>query len=153
MVKVAQGLDAAVLDNFRYPETVVDLLSPLPRPIVEVFCRCDPPVALERFRSRPRHPGHADHENPGLLLGSFVSRGQTLALRLLGPVIEVHTERPVGHRVARGEGPGGGRTAVKGAFRDITASFARRSARTAQDDRTPPRFDSSATCASEPDAK
>jgi AAA domain len=94
MVCVAQDLDAAVLDNFWYAESVDDLLSPLPRPIVEVFCRCDPHVAVERFRGRPRHPGHADHErDPELLLPSFV--GHKLPLQTLGHVVEVDTEHPV----------------------------------------------------------
>ncbi len=41
MVRVAQDLEAAVLDNFWYADTVDELLAPLPRPVVEVFCRCD----------------------------------------------------------------------------------------------------------------
>jgi predicted kinase len=61
MVRIAQDLDGAVLDNFWYAETVDELLAPLPRSIVEVFCRCEPDVAHERFRRRVRHPGHADH--------------------------------------------------------------------------------------------
>jgi hypothetical protein len=60
MVRIAQDLDGAVLDNFWYAETANELLAPVPRPIVEVFCRCRPNVAYERFRRRVRHPGHAD---------------------------------------------------------------------------------------------
>src|SRR3954451_11954199 len=63
MMQVALDLDGAVLDNFWHPETVVDLLSPLQGPRIEVYCRCDPVVAFERFLRRQRHPGHADAEN------------------------------------------------------------------------------------------
>jgi hypothetical protein len=95
MVRIAQDLDAAVLDNFWYAETVDDLLSPLPRPIVEVFCRCAPKVAHDRFRTRTRHPGHVDHERDPELLPVFIRRSHKLPLRMLGPVVEVDTERPV----------------------------------------------------------
>jgi len=70
MVRLARDLDGAVLDNFWYRETANELLAALPRPMVEVFCRCPPEVAYERFR-------------------------QKLPLGTLGPVIEVDTQRPV----------------------------------------------------------
>ena len=96
MVRIAQDLDGAVLDNFWYAETVDELLAPLPRPIVEVFCRCDPDVAYERFRGRMRHPGHADQErDPDTLRAPFFTRANKLPLRTLGPVVEVNTEQPV----------------------------------------------------------
>jgi thymidylate kinase len=96
MVRIAEDVDGAVLDNFWYLDTVAELLAPLPRPIVEVFCRCDPDVAFERFRGRDRHPGHADHDlDPKLARTWFLDRAQTLPLGSLGPVVEVDTERPV----------------------------------------------------------
>jgi thymidylate kinase len=96
MVRIAQDLDGAVLDNFWYAETVVDLLAPLPGPFVEVFCRCDPSVAFERFQRRDRHPGHADEERDvEASRASFFTRAEKLPLRMLGPVVEVDTERPV----------------------------------------------------------
>lgn len=96
MVRVAQDLEAAVLDNFWYAETVDELLAPLTRPMVEVFCRCDPDVAFERFRRRDRHPGHADDELPAEQhRASFSDRSAKLPLRMLGPVVEVDTERTV----------------------------------------------------------
>jgi predicted kinase len=96
MVRIAQDLDGAVLDNFWYAETVDELLAPLPRPIIEVFCRCDPEVAYERFRGRVRHPGHADQErDPDSLRAPFFTRANKLPLRTLGPVVEANTERPV----------------------------------------------------------
>jgi thymidylate kinase len=96
MVRVALDLGAAVLDNFWYAETVVDLLAPLPGPFVEVFCRCDPDVAYERFRRRDRHPGHADEElDAEAIRAAFLTRADKLPLQMLGPVVEVDTERPV----------------------------------------------------------
>jgi thymidylate kinase len=96
MVRIAQDLDGAVLDNFWYAETVHELLTPLPRPIVEVFCRCDPEVAYQRFQGRVRHPGHADKERDAASARNlFLARAQKLPLRTLGPVVEVDTERPV----------------------------------------------------------
>jgi len=96
LVRLAQELDAAVLDNFWYVETASDLLAPLSGPMVEVFCRCDPAVALERFESRTRHPGHADAErDPEGMHALFVARALKLPLGTLGPVVEVDTERPV----------------------------------------------------------
>jgi thymidylate kinase len=96
MVRIGQDLDGAVLDNFWYAETVDDLLAPLPRPIVEVFCRCDPDVAFERFSGRDRHPGHVDRDgDPELVRTSFASRSRMFPLRILGPVVEVDTARPV----------------------------------------------------------
>ena len=91
-VRIAQDLDGAVLDNFWYAETVGELLAPLPRPMVEVFCRCDPDVAYERFRRRDRHPGHADDErDPDSVRVSFFDRADKLPLQMLGPVVEVDT--------------------------------------------------------------
>jgi deoxyadenosine/deoxycytidine kinase len=95
MVRAAQDLDGAVLDNFWYADTVGKLLAPLPRPMVEVFCRCDPDVAFERFRRRDRHPGHADDERSGeLQRKAFLDRSKKLPLEVLGPVVEVDTEGP-----------------------------------------------------------
>jgi thymidylate kinase len=96
MMGIARDLDGAVLDNFWYAETVVDLLAPLPGPFVEVFCRCDPLVAYERFRRRDRHPGHADEErDEEATRAAFFARADKLPLRMLGPVVEVDTERSV----------------------------------------------------------
>jgi thymidylate kinase len=96
MVHIARDLDGAVLDNFWYAETVVDLLAPLPGPFVEVFCRCDPLVAFDRFRGRDRHPGHADEERDvEATRAAFLTRADKLPLGILGPVVEIDTERTV----------------------------------------------------------
>jgi hypothetical protein len=75
---------------------VVELLAPLPGPFVEVFCRCDPVVAFERFQHRDRHPGHADQERDvEATRAPFFTRAEKLPLRMLGPVVEIDTERAV----------------------------------------------------------
>jgi len=91
MIEVAVDLEGAVLDNFWHPETVVDLLSPLQGPRIEVYCRCDPAVAFERFLRRQRHPGHADAENLSSR-AEFSEYAAMLPLGTLGPVIEVTGE-------------------------------------------------------------
>ncbi len=62
MVAIAAALDAAVLNDHWYSDTVEELLAPLPGPIVEVYCRVDPSVSRSRFQARTRHPGHADEQ-------------------------------------------------------------------------------------------
>ena len=56
----------------------------------------DPLMAYERFRRRDRHPGHADEErDEEATRAAFFARADKLPLRMLGPVVEVDTERPV----------------------------------------------------------
>jgi thymidylate kinase len=40
--------------------TPTDWLAGASKPIVEVYCRCEPEVAAARYLSRVRHPGHLD---------------------------------------------------------------------------------------------
>jgi hypothetical protein len=63
----AISLGAGTLVSFWRPTmvnvsygTATDWLSDLRTPIVELFCRCDPSIARERFVSRTRHSGHND---------------------------------------------------------------------------------------------
>jgi len=86
---LAKGLDGAVLDNFWSPETAGSMLRGV-RPTVEVFCNCPAELAFERFRSRTRHPGHADEENTASL-ESFRTQARWFPIGRLGPVIEVST--------------------------------------------------------------
>jgi predicted kinase len=94
LVRIAVDLDSAVLDNFWRPATAPSLLAELRRPIVEVYCRVDPEVAWSRFRSRTRHPGHADSERDADRSRQSML-DERFPLGMLGPVIEVHTESPV----------------------------------------------------------
>jgi predicted kinase len=64
----------------------------------EVFCRCEPTVAVARARARlgvTRHAIHRDVINPALLdeLGAIVAEVRPLGLG--GPLVEVDTDGPV----------------------------------------------------------
>lgn len=63
--------------------------------VVEVHCACDPQVAVERFLSRRRHPGHGDER-----WDPVVARARFAELAAFGPlgigrVITVDTAVPV----------------------------------------------------------
>ena len=84
----AMSLPGAVLVSWwRHPRSLVDSGTPtqwlasLSAPCVELHCRCDPEVAVDRFFARARHPGHLD---------ALKDRHQELArfreLALLGPL-------------------------------------------------------------------
>lgn len=90
MIEIARDLPAAVLDNYWYPETAPQLLSPFRARIVEVCCRVDPDVARARFASRRRHRGHSDADNPAAPVDPT-----RFPLRTLGPVVEVDTTSDV----------------------------------------------------------
>jgi len=60
--------------------TPTEWLGELPDPI-ELWCRCDPEVAVRRFRSRRRHPGHGDDQR-----SSDELREQFATLADLGPL-------------------------------------------------------------------
>jgi adenylate kinase family enzyme len=62
----ARQADSAILvSHWRHPKsesqsgTPTEWLRELDD-AVEIYCVCSPPVAVERFRSRVRHPGHGD---------------------------------------------------------------------------------------------
>jgi predicted kinase len=94
LVALARELDAAVLDNFWYQRTARDLLTPLNGTFVEVCCRCDPGIALARFRARERHAGHGDgQQGPDQQERAF--REHRLPLGNLGAVLDVDTQGPV----------------------------------------------------------
>jgi predicted kinase len=90
LLAVAATSCGAVLESTFYPGTVAALRA-LPGKFVEVRCVVPREVALARYRTRRRHPGHfeaarSDDElwNPGLVepLG-------------VGPVVTVDTTTPV----------------------------------------------------------
>jgi hypothetical protein len=77
--------------NFRRSKSVEDIRR-LPGTVVEVHCRCSRAVALDRYRSRERHPGHFDAawSDADLWDGDMVGP-------LAGgwPVFEIDTDHPV----------------------------------------------------------
>ena len=90
---LASHTPAAVLEaNFR-PRSDYERgkLAALPGPLVEVYCRCPPELAAERYAARhaSRHPTHTSGEVSPEYLADF---DRPIAL---GPVIEVDTRAPV----------------------------------------------------------
>jgi predicted kinase len=82
----------AVLDcNFRRSLAVADLRR-LPGAVVEVFCRCDPDIAWDRYEARAgaRHPGHFDEAR-----ARAQPWGEEMTEPVAGgwPVLEVDTTR------------------------------------------------------------
>ena len=72
--------------------TPTEWLAGLPGELIEVHCRCSPRVAVARFISRSRHPGHLDSEHSaGALFTSFELQASFGPL-CMGRVIEVDTE-------------------------------------------------------------
>jgi len=65
------------------------------RTVNEVYCECDPAVAVSRFLARDRHPGHGDAQKSR---DGLIEQFEVLA-RLgplgLGRTITVNTEAPV----------------------------------------------------------
>lgn len=92
----------AVIESNLHRSLAVAELRRLPGGIVEVFCRCDPDVAAERYRNRAgtRHPGHFDVER-----AATATWPPETCQPVAGgwPVLEVATDRPVdlGALVAR----------------------------------------------------
>jgi predicted kinase len=84
----------AVLESNLRRTLAADEVAGLPGPVVEVFCRCDRALAIERYRSRAgsRHPGHFDGARADDDLWD-----DDVSQPVAGgwPVLEVDTSRPV----------------------------------------------------------
>jgi hypothetical protein len=94
LLAVAAESPGAVLESVWHRSHSLADLGGLPGNIVEVFCRCDPAVAAERYarRAGTRAAGHFDAERtPGELWNDDVARPVAGGW----PVIEVDTTRPV----------------------------------------------------------
>ena len=91
--KLASLAPAAVLEaNFRpHSDYERGRLTALAAPLVEVYCRCPPELAAERFAARhpQRHPTHVSSEISLQYLAEF---DRPLALC---PVIDVDTTGPI----------------------------------------------------------
>jgi len=91
---VAATVPDAILDGWWRDERPARIVA-LGRPIIEVFCRCDPDVLQERANDRVasgrRHRIHRDWIDPDLpgRLGEIAAGVRPLALG--GPVFEVDT--------------------------------------------------------------
>jgi gluconate kinase len=75
--------------------TPSDWLTATTNQIIEVFCRCDRDIAVDRFLNRKRHPGHMDHlKNRSMLQEQFANLAGTWPLGH-GDLIEVDTSNIV----------------------------------------------------------
>jgi GrpB-like predicted nucleotidyltransferase (UPF0157 family) len=95
MLAVArQSPIGAVIESTFYRSRAAEPLGRLPGAVVEVFCRCDEAVALERYRARAgtRHGGHFDAVRTAEELWN-----DEIAEPVAGgwPVLEVDTNGPV----------------------------------------------------------
>jgi len=99
LVSIAAALDGgAVLDNFWRKETACDLLEPIKSPLVEVYCRVEPELAVSRWFRRDRAAIHGDEErSPGReeALQVMRKRAAMLPIGFLGPVVEVDASEDV----------------------------------------------------------
>jgi predicted kinase len=94
LLAVAAETGGAVLESVWHRSYALDELRRLPGALVEVFCRCDPVVAAERYalRAGSRDAGHFDASRAtGELWNDEVARPVAGGW----PVIEVDTAVPV----------------------------------------------------------
>jgi predicted kinase len=94
LLAVAAETAGAVLEGVWHRSRAVADLRLLPGNIVEVFCRCDPQIARQRYalRAGTRHPGHfAAERAAGELWNDEVAEPVAGGW----PVIEVSTSGPV----------------------------------------------------------
>ena len=103
LATLARSSPGAVLSSFWRREaltttsgTPTDWLGQLPDArLVEVLCECPPEVAVERFLTRKRHPGHFDELSPRTdLLAQFDLLASQGPLGI-GTLIRVDTSLPV----------------------------------------------------------
>ena len=98
----AKKIQNAVLASWwKHPQSPVnsgtptEWLAALPGTHVEVYCRCSPAIAAERFISRKRHPGHLDDRWSYSELLANLTQQASLGPLGLGRLIEVQTEGPL----------------------------------------------------------
>ena len=90
----AESPVGAVIESNFYRSVAVDELGRLPGKVVEVFCRCDPAIARDRYTARAgtRHAGHFDGVRSIDELWN-----DEIAQPVAGgwPLLEVSTDQPV----------------------------------------------------------
>ena len=97
--QVFQSEGAVIVSWWRHPAstlasgTPIEWLSELRGTLIEINCICDPTTAVERFKSRTRHPGHLDQFKPhGDLLATFQQQAALGPLGI-GRLISVSSEK------------------------------------------------------------
>lgn len=87
-----RGVSAIAESNFSDPAPLAALP---PHRTAQVFCSAPADVLLERYRARPRHPGHVD-EVTIAEVEPRLRAGEWAPLDLPGALIELDTSAPVG---------------------------------------------------------
>jgi len=96
-----QSLGAVIVSWWRHPASVQSTgtetawLADLPGAWVEVYCRCRPSIAVDRFLARRRHPGHLDRDKTRAAERLRFEQLHAPGPLGLGRLITVDTERPV----------------------------------------------------------
>jgi hypothetical protein len=75
--------------------TPTDWLLKLPGHLVEVYCRCTSQVAMARFLSRRRHPGHLDELWSNQELSALLEQSSALGPLRIGGMVEVDCSESV----------------------------------------------------------
>jgi predicted kinase len=98
MYAIAADVSSVVLESHFWPGISEAELTAIERPMVQVYCRCLPEVALDRYRrrahSRDRHPGHLPEHQSEEAVGRW-TKIVPQPLHLDTPLIEVDTTHPV----------------------------------------------------------
>lgn len=88
---IAREMDRVILESNFGTASRVRLLDIHPAPI-EIFCRCAPETALNRYRARSRHPVHFDAEMLADLEAQLAIGQKPLDLG--GPTLRIDTDQP-----------------------------------------------------------
>lgn len=95
----AASSGAVLVSHWRHASSLEDSGTPigflrsLSTHIVEVHCVCPPEIAVQRFTSRQRHPGHNDGERAPRLVAQFQHLAGQGPLGI-GRTVVVRTDRP-----------------------------------------------------------
>lgn len=99
--RAQQSRGAVIVSWWRHPASVQSTgtetawLADLPGAWVEVYCRCRPSIAVDRFLARRRHPGHLDRDKTRAAERLRFEQLHAPGPLGLGRLITVDTERPV----------------------------------------------------------
>jgi hypothetical protein len=92
------SLGAVMASWWRHPRstsasgTPITWLTSLPGELVELHCNCSPNVAVDRFVSPNRHPGHLDGRYNRLELLATFEEQRSLGPLALGRIVQIDTE-------------------------------------------------------------
>jgi gluconate kinase len=98
---VEASMGAIVVSWWKHPKsdrdsgTPTEWLRNLPGDLVEVYCKCAPQVAMARFLTRKRHPGHLDGLWSRPELFGLLEQASFLGPLAIGRLVEVDSSESV----------------------------------------------------------